>query len=58
MMGINLTRVPEFHSHLEQMKLLEPETFRDQISFSYSKTNSGWNVINVPGFDVRYDPTR
>nr|AAO38754.1 fringe [Junonia coenia] len=58
LMKKNLTRVPEFHSHLEQMKLLMPETFRDQISFSYSKSKNGWNVINVPGFDVRYDPTR
>ncbi|XP_039747304.1 LOW QUALITY PROTEIN: fringe glycosyltransferase [Pararge aegeria] len=58
LMEKNLTRLPELHSHLEQMKLLNPETFRDQISFSYSKTSKGWNVINVPGFNYRYDPTR
>ncbi|KAJ8722877.1 hypothetical protein PYW07_004057 [Mythimna separata] len=54
----NLTLVPEFHSHLEQMKLLPLETFRDQISFSYSGPKENINVINVPGFDTRYDPTR
>lgn len=58
LMKKNLTLVPEFHSHLEQMKLLAPETFRDQISFSYAKIKDEWNVINVPGFDTRYDPTR
>ncbi|KOB72460.1 Fringe, partial [Operophtera brumata] len=41
----NLTIVPEFHSHLEQMKLLPPETLRDQISFSYSKGKDEWNVV-------------
>ncbi|XP_047021801.1 fringe glycosyltransferase isoform X1 [Helicoverpa zea] len=54
----NLTLVPEFHSHLEQMKLLPTDTFRDQISFSYSGPREKMNVINVPGFDTRYDPTR
>lgn len=54
----NLTIVPEFHSHLEQMSLLPLDTLKDQISFSYSKGKNGWNVINVPGFDTRYDPTR
>lgn len=58
MMKINLTQVPEFHSHLEQMKLLPSETFKDQISFSYSKSKDEWNVVNVPGFDTTYDPSR
>lgn len=46
--------VREFHSHLEQMKLLPLKILRDQISFGYS-TN---NILNVPGFDETYDPTR
>ncbi|KAJ0180368.1 hypothetical protein K1T71_003772 [Dendrolimus kikuchii] len=53
-----LTLLPEFHSHLEQMKLLQPESFKQQISFSYSKHNDDWNVVNVAGFDTDYDPTR
>lgn len=58
LMAKKLTQVPEFHSHLEQMKLLPPESFKDQISFSYSKIKDEWNVLNVPGFDTRYDPSR
>ena len=58
LMNNNLTLVPEFHSHLEQMKLLPVDKFRDQISFSYSGLTENMNVVNVPGFDTRYDPTR
>ncbi|GBP76620.1 Fringe glycosyltransferase, partial [Eumeta japonica] len=53
----NLTVVNEFHSHLEQMKLLDRETYRDQISFSYAKVKNQWNVVDVPGFSTHYDPT-
>lgn len=58
MLKKKLTIVPEFHSHYEQMKLLDPELFKDQISFSYAQSKDEWNVINVPGFDSTYDPTR
>ncbi|XP_013190010.2 LOW QUALITY PROTEIN: fringe glycosyltransferase [Amyelois transitella] len=58
LMKKNMTPISEFHSHYEQMKLLPSETFKDQISFSYAKTKNEWNVVNVPGFDTRYDPTR
>ncbi|XP_063377907.1 fringe glycosyltransferase isoform X1 [Cydia fagiglandana] len=57
-MKINLTVVPEFHSHLEQMKLLDTDKLKDQVSFGYSLVKDEWNVVNVPGFDTRYDPTR
>ncbi|KAI5638530.1 fringe-like domain-containing protein [Phthorimaea operculella] len=53
-MQLNLTIVPEFHSHLEQMKLIPSDIFREQISFSYSPKNT----VDVPGFDASYDPTR
>lgn len=53
-----LTVLQEFHSHFEQLRFLEPEKFRDQISFSYSKLKDEWNVVQVPGFDTQYDPTR
>ncbi|KAI5638531.1 fringe-like domain-containing protein [Phthorimaea operculella] len=49
-----LTIVPEFHSHLEQMKLIPSDIFREQISFSYSPNNT----VDVPGFNASYDPTR
>lgn len=57
-MHINLTVIPEFHSHLEQMKLLDTEKLKEQVSFGYSRTKNEWNVVNVPGFDTLYDPTR
>lgn len=49
-----LTVEPRFHSHLEQLEILNLETFQDQISFGYKKRN----VIKVPGFDEQFDPTR
>ncbi|KAI8435217.1 hypothetical protein MSG28_003573 [Choristoneura fumiferana] len=58
MMRRNLTVMKEFHSHLEPMKLLATDTLKDQVSFGYSKNQNEWNVVNVPGFDTRYDPTR
>lgn len=58
MMRKNLTVMKEFHSHLEPMKLLATDTLKDQVSFGYSRVQNEWNVVNVPGFDTRYDPTR
>lgn len=51
-----LTVVPEFHSHYEDMKLIDSDKLRDQISFSYHSHKK--NAVQVPGLDVRYDPTR
>lgn len=51
-----LTVMSEFHSHLENMELLDPNTFGDQVSFGYElETN---NVITIPGFSKDYDRTR
>ena len=53
MLKEKLTVVPQFHSHLEQMKSLQ--NLDQQISFSYS----GDNVINLSGpFSSEVDPTR
>uniref|UniRef100_T1J8T0 Fringe-like glycosyltransferase domain-containing protein n=1 Tax=Strigamia maritima TaxID=126957 RepID=T1J8T0_STRMM len=55
-----LTVVEQFHSHLEPMKFIKPETFSKQITFSYSKygKDSPPNTLAVDGFDTRFDPTR
>ncbi|XP_075984203.1 fringe glycosyltransferase-like [Anticarsia gemmatalis] len=51
------TQVPGFHSHLERMRKISLSKIRNQISFSY-KIEGCNNVVNIPGFDVQYDPTR
>ena len=64
-----LTRVEEFHSHLEPQRLLEFaedgsevefETFQNQISFSYSKYGDEMNVVGIEqgAFTEEEDPTR
>ncbi|XP_003748205.1 fringe glycosyltransferase [Galendromus occidentalis] len=51
-----LTVLPNFHSHLESLGYLDQDSFKDQISFSYS---SNGNVLSVDAsFDQRLDPTR
>lgn len=54
----NLTVVKEFHSHLEPMKFLRAETFRDQITFSYSQYGKELNIVNIDGLSPSIDPTR
>ncbi|KAF6203686.1 hypothetical protein GE061_002019 [Apolygus lucorum] len=54
-----LTVIDQFHSHLEPMKFIRPETFHDQITFSYSRySKDEMNVVRIDGFDTRIDPTR
>jgi fringe len=54
-----LSVVDAFHSHLEQLEIIQPDTFQDQVSFSYSKTRNIWNVVKLDGgLDVRTDPKR
>lgn len=55
---IPLTVVDAFHSHLEPMEFLRPETFPDQVSFSYSRIKDQWNVVKIDGFDLKTDPKR
>ncbi|OQR78175.1 fringe glycosyltransferase-like [Tropilaelaps mercedesae] len=56
LLGRQLTVLSNFHSHLESLGYIEQESFRDQISFSYSRAG---NVLSLSkAFDHRLDPTR
>jgi len=54
--GVPMTRIEEFHSHLEPLRLVKNLT--KQISFSYSSYGSEKNIIEVNGFGEQEDPTR
>lgn len=58
MLKVPLTVVDQFHSHLEPMEFLRPETFQDQVSFSYAKMKDDWNIVKIDGFDKETDPKR
>lgn len=58
LLGKPLTVVDQFHSHLEAMKFLRRDTLHDQVSFSFSNHKDEWNVVDVDGFDLNYDPNR
>ena len=55
---VPLTKVDEFHSHLEPLRLVND--FHNQISFSYSTYGDTGekNIVNVDGFSEEEDPTR
>ncbi|ETN63065.1 hypothetical protein AND_005235 [Anopheles darlingi] len=55
---VPLTVIDAFHSHLEPMEFIRPETFHDQVSFSYARMRNEWNVVKVDGFDLKTDPQR
>lgn len=58
-LGINLTVVPEFHSHLEPMGLLTREELDTHISFSYLMEGGRDNIVSITGpFPPSIDPTR
>ncbi|XP_038116517.1 fringe glycosyltransferase [Culex quinquefasciatus] len=57
-LNVPLTVVDAFHSHLEPMEFIRPETFHDQVSFSYARMRNEWNVVKVDGFDLKTDPKR
>jgi len=54
--GVPMTKVEEFHSHLEPLRLVSD--LNKQISFSYSSYGSEMNVVEVGGFSDSEDPTR
>uniref|UniRef100_A0A182IPU1 Fringe-like glycosyltransferase domain-containing protein n=1 Tax=Anopheles atroparvus TaxID=41427 RepID=A0A182IPU1_ANOAO len=58
LLNVPLTVIDAFHSHLEPMEFIRPETFHDQVSFSYARMRDEWNVVKVDGFDVKTDPKR
>ncbi|XP_005093003.1 beta-1,3-N-acetylglucosaminyltransferase manic fringe [Aplysia californica] len=53
-----LTVVPQFHSHLEALRLLKPSQLSEQITVSFSEYPGKANVVEVPGFSSAEDPTR
>ncbi|XP_050439548.1 fringe glycosyltransferase [Adelges cooleyi] len=57
LLKIPLTRVEQFHSHLEPMRLIKKEMFGEQLTFSYSLDNEP-NTVDIEGFSEIYDPTR
>jgi len=58
-LGLNLTVVPQFHSHLESMSSLTPDELESDISFSYLLEDNKINVVDVGGpFPPSVDPTR
>jgi len=54
--GVPMTRIEEFHSHLEPLRLVN--NLAGQISFSYSSYGNEKNVIEIEGFSESEDPTR
>jgi len=57
--NVRLVKVPEFHSHLEALKLVND--LEEQISFSYSPPEEPQeNLLSIPDalFPVSEDPTR
>ena len=59
MLGINLTVVPTFHSHLEPMAALRLDELKDQVTLSYLTQGEMKNVLSLKGpFPVEADPTR
>ncbi|XP_031624606.1 fringe glycosyltransferase-like [Contarinia nasturtii] len=58
LLKVPLTVIDEFHSHLEPLDQIPPQTFRKQISYSYAFENNAKNVVKVDGFNERTDPTR
>ena len=55
---VPMTKVEEFHSHLEPLRLVSD--LHNQISFSYSTygDTGDRNIVNVSGFSEEEDPTR
>ncbi|XP_014095726.1 fringe glycosyltransferase isoform X2 [Bactrocera oleae] len=58
LLKVPLRVVENFHSHLEPMEHIRPDTFQDQVSFSYAHMRNQWNVVRVDGFDLAKDPKR
>ena len=58
-LGVNLTVVPSFHSHLETMAALGRAELTEDISFSYLLEENKSNTISLDGpFPPSIDPTR
>ena len=58
-LGVNLTVVPSFHSHLETMAALGRAELLEDITFSYLLEEDKTNTISLGGpFPPSVDPTR
>ncbi|CAG0883739.1 unnamed protein product [Darwinula stevensoni] len=58
LLGKNLTVIEGFHSHLEPMQFLNPDSFHEQITFGYNVNGTARNVLRIDGFSTLEDPTR
>lgn len=59
LLNIPLTVVDAFHSHLEPMEFIKPDTFQEQVSFSYARMRNEWNVVKIDGgLSLETDPQR
>ncbi|XP_037818061.1 fringe glycosyltransferase isoform X1 [Lucilia sericata] len=58
LLKVPLTVVDNFHSHLEPMEFIRPDSYQNQVSFSYALMKNQWNVVKVDGFDTKTDPRR
>ncbi|XP_045046210.2 beta-1,3-N-acetylglucosaminyltransferase radical fringe isoform X2 [Desmodus rotundus] len=59
MLGARLRHSSLFHSHLENLRRLPPDTVLRQVTLSYGGPENPRNVVNVVGaFSLQQDPTR
>ncbi|XP_036852845.1 beta-1,3-N-acetylglucosaminyltransferase radical fringe [Manis javanica] len=59
LLGARLRHSPLFHSHLENLQRLSPDTLLRQVTLSYGGPENPRNVVNVAGgFSLQQDPTR
>ncbi|KAK7919515.1 hypothetical protein WMY93_010799 [Mugilogobius chulae] len=59
LLEVKLTHTLLFHSHLENLRKLPPETVVDQVTLSYGGFKNRRNVVSVGGrFSLAEDPTR
>lgn len=59
LLGARLLHSSLFHSHLENLQKLSPDTLLQQVTLSYGGPENPQNVVNVAGgFSLQQDPTR
>ncbi|XP_012590197.1 PREDICTED: beta-1,3-N-acetylglucosaminyltransferase radical fringe, partial [Condylura cristata] len=59
LLGARLQRSALFHSHLENLRRLPPDSVPRQVTLSYGGPENPQNVVNVAGgFSLQQDPTR
>ncbi|XP_049632676.1 beta-1,3-N-acetylglucosaminyltransferase radical fringe [Suncus etruscus] len=59
LLGARLRPSRLFHSHLENLRLLHPDSVLHQVTLSYGGPENPQNVVSVSGpFSLQQDPTR